>query len=226
MSRQASRSNVFFLALSVFLYAGSSADWAEASEISVPDGTVLDFSVMREGEKIGTHIMKFTHSGDHMGVEIKTDIQVSILFVPVYHFNHEGQEVWQGGKLKKLDSNTDDDGTKHTLSVEGRAAALNINGDGNLSTANSAMIPASLWHPGFMHPGQAKILNTLDGRIMTVNTTFKGDEKVAVHSATVLAKHFAITGDLEREVWYDPNGMLAKTRFKGSDGSVIEYVLK
>ena len=226
MNRPVSGSTICFLFIAIFISAFSSFGIAEASEINVQNGTVLNFTVMRKGDEIGTHVIKFSRSGDRVGVAIKTDIEVKVLFVPVYHFNHQSREVWRAGKLAKLISNTDDDGKKHVLTIEGKATALHINGDGNVSTANLESIPASLWHPALTRPGPAKIINTLDGHLMAVNSVFKGEEKVAVKSGTLLAKHFVMTGELNRELWYGPDGMLVKARFKGSDGSVIEYVLK
>jgi len=226
MNRLTPGLNALILSFAVFLTAFSTSAPAEATKIGVKDGTSLNFTVMREGEEIGSHVIKFSRAGDRVGVEIKTDVEVTVLFVPVYHFNHQGREVWQNGKLTMLVSSTDDDGTKHNLTVKGEAATLNINGDGRSSTVPSGIIPASLWHPDLARPGKTSILNTLDGHRMNINTTFIKEEKVMVGSTEVMAKHFNIAGGLERDVWYGPDGTLVKVGFKGSDGSDIEYVLK
>jgi len=41
----------------------------------------------------------------------------------------------------------------------------------------------------------------------------------------VMARHYAISGDLQRELWYDAGGRLVKVRFAASDGTDIQYVL-
>ena len=199
---------------------------AHAAETVVLDGTELDFTVIREGETIGTHTIKFARSDNQLEVDIKTDIKVSLAFITLYNFNHEGREVWQDGKLSKLVSQTDDDGTKHTLEVNGTTSALEINGDGIQSRADTTTIPASLWHPAFLQPGPTTILNTLDGHLMPVNIAIVGEESVDVRSESVLAMHIVVTGELERELWFDRQGLLVKSRFKGSDGSDIQYVLQ
>ncbi len=41
----------------------------------------------------------------------------------------------------------------------------------------------------------------------------------------VQTHHFAVKGDIEREVWYDPAGNLVSARQRGSDGSLIQQDL-
>jgi len=163
-----------FLMFAFSLFMFLLPNLATAAEINVQDGTELNFTVVREGKDIGIHSMKFSRSGDTVTVDIKTDVEVKLLFIPVYHFNHESEEVWQDGRLARLTSVSDDDGTNHVLSVTGTTSALEITGDGNSSTAPASIIPASLWHPGLTHQGQSNILNTLDGHPMAVDVRFDG----------------------------------------------------
>ena len=40
------------------------------------------------------------------------------------------------------------------------------------------------------------------------------------------ATRYAYSGDLKADVWYDDAGRWVKLRFRGRDGSVIEYVCR
>ena len=73
---------------------------------TVPDDGVLNFSVMRKGDKIGSHRMVFTHSNDKTSVNITTRIKVKVLFVTAYHFEHNSRETWQGDQMTSLWSKT------------------------------------------------------------------------------------------------------------------------
>ena len=75
----------------------------------------LTFTVMRNGDEIGTHEIEITSRGDRMEVEIETEVAVKLAFITVYNFDHEGHEVWQGGRLVSYESRTDDDGTEKSL---------------------------------------------------------------------------------------------------------------
>ena len=52
-----------------------------------------------------------------------------------------------------------------------------------------------------------------------------GTESVATGSGSVKAAHYAVSGGLNRELWY-ADGKLVHVRFKADDGSVIDYALR
>ncbi len=194
-----------------------------AAAWTIPDGGMLRFQVLREGSPIGTHTLRFAEDADALRVEVVTDVAVDVAFITVYRFAHEGREVWRDGRLVALDSQTDDDGTDHRLTISAEGGKLVVEGDGKRSEAAPGIIPASLWHPELVE--QPVLLNTLDGRAMAVDVTLVGTEAVPARGGTVEARHYAIRGDLERDVWYDDAGTLVRVRFTGSDGSDIVYNL-
>lgn len=184
----------------------------------------LSFTVLRNGDPIGTHAYTFKKRGSRTIVGIVTDIKVKVAFFTAYRFEHKASEEWYKGKMVRTASVTNDDGTDHKLEVSKGAGALKINGDGNKSKADLGVMPASLWHPDTVKNNV--LLNTLDGHMMTVKVDALGEEKVLVKGSEVAAQHYRISGDLERELWFDANGTLVQVQFKGDDGSDISYVLR
>jgi hypothetical protein len=49
---------------------------------------------------------------------------------------------------------------------------------------------------------------------------------VTARGRSVEARHYQLSGELERELWYDAAGVLVQVRFKGKDGSDIRYELR
>ncbi len=187
-----------------------------------PQGGVLDFTVLRNGTEVGRHEMLFRSEADGLKIDIRTNVAVKVAFITAYRFEHEGHEVWQGAHLARLWSKTNDDGTKHVLDVTAGGDSLVVMADGKEPEKSSASIPASLWNERIVQ--QKSILNTLDGSRMAIQVADLGTEIVLVKGAKVPARHYAITGDLQREVWYDAQNVLVKVRFKAKDGSDIEYL--
>lgn len=184
----------------------------------------LNFTIMRQGDEIGTHAITMTTTGAQTRVDIETEAAVKLAFITVYNFDHEGHEVWEGGRLISYNSETDDDGTDKTLRARAEGGQLVIDGSAAKSSVAPTIIPASLWNRATV--SQNKLLNTLDGSEMTVAIKDLGEEMVGVRGRKVPARHYAMTGDLERDIWYDANGQLVHVRFLGSDGSEIQYVMK
>lgn len=193
-----------------------------AAQAAVPPGGQLRFAVFRDGSQIGEHELTFRNQGGDLAVDVNTKIAVKIAFVTAYRFEHEGHEIWHGDRLMRLWSKTNDDGTHHVLDVEADKAGLEIHADGHDANAPANIIPASLWNEGILQGG--RILNTLDGSRMAVQVADLGADTVFVKGSKEAAHHYAITGDLQRELWYDANHVLVKVRFKAKDGSTIEYM--
>jgi len=206
----------------IALACGMGAAWADI----VPANGVLEFDVLRDGSSIGSHVYRFDQQGGALTVDIRTDIAVKLPLVDIalYRFEHQGREIWQDGKLVALTSKTNDDGKPHHLSVAARDDGLMVDGDAGAHASDPAIIPASLWNPAIT--AQAHILNTLDGRDMDVTVTDLGEEVVETGHGKVMARHYSVRGDLERDIWYDAHQVLTQVRFKASDGSDVRYALK
>ena len=206
------------LVFAALLGAGLAAQPAQA----LPAGP-LDFTVMRDGSKVGTHLIDVTRDAGETRVDIETEVAVKLAFVTLYRFEHEGHEVWRNGHLVQIRSKTDDDGTAKSLQGEMNGKGLKVDGSAQRFVADPAIIPASLWNMDIVE--QSRILNTLDGSEMEVSTRLIGEESVEVHGKTVSARHYSMSGQLQRDVWFDADGTLVQVRFKGSDNSDIRYVL-
>lgn len=198
------------------------SQFSATAQAAPPPSGVLDFTVLRNGSEVGRHEMLFQNEPDGLKIDIRTNVAVKVAFITAYRFEHEGHEVWRGGHLARLWSKTNDDGTKHVLDVTAGGDNLVVMADGKEPEKSSTTIPASLWNERIVQ--QKNILNTLDGSRMAIQVADLGIETVPVKNARVSARHYVISGDLQRELWYDAQNVLVKVRFKAKDGSDIEYL--
>lgn len=209
------------------LAAVSSAEASAAPIEGEPPSGALSFTVLRDGDEIGTHVLNFGHDGDALTVDVATDIKVTLPLVDiaVYRFTHRAHEVWRDGRLSQLTSETDDDGEQHALSVVAeQGGALSVRSDLGAHASAADIVPASLWNHAV--PAQETLLNTLTGVEMAVTVEDLGRETITVGGAERQAEHYKLTGDLARELWYDGDGVLRRVRFQAEDESTIEYVLQ
>jgi len=217
-----------WLAAAAFVFASVAQPApASAEQIAgVPDSGRLEYDVIRKGDEIGAHIIAFSRRDGALNVDIATDVRVAmpIVDITLYEFEHAGHETWRDGHLTGLDSKTNDDGTPHVLHVAEAGPALAVESDGANHASASDILPASLWNPAIRNA--SVLLNTLDGREMTVTAESLGMETIEARGQQVLAEHVRLSGDLERDLWYSPDGLLVGVRFKGSDGSEVAYVLR
>lgn len=183
----------------------------------------IAFTITRNGDAIGSHVYNFVRQGDRIIVNIQTDIDFRLLSIPFYRFQHEAREVWRGDKLMRLVSSTNDNGDNVALDVRADGDVLKVGGKAGEAEIDALAIPASLWNIGVVE--RATLVDPVSGKVMTTTATDMGTETLAIAGDAVEARHFKLSGDYSREVWYDSrNGALLRVLFEGSDGSEIEYV--
>lgn len=67
------------------------------------------------------------------------------------------------------------------------------------------------------------MIDPANGEVMSVKVSAAKWVQMTVRGVTIRAQKFVMTGDLERELWYDSTGMLVKVRFSGEDGSELQF---
>ena len=196
----------------------------KSSLLSTPPGKSVSFAVMRKGSKIGTHMLTFDQDGDNLTVQVNVELKVGVGPIVLFRYKHHAIEVWKGGQLVSIDTETNDDGTPNK--VTGRRTPEGFKVEGTKARAYIApddALPATHWnHKQLDGPW----INTQDGRLMHPTITPKGSEMIPVASgAKIPAKHFAVTGDAVLETYYDGASNWVGLNFKAGDGSVILYEL-
>jgi len=204
---------------------------AEIARASVP-GTKFDqpsrlygpeiyFDVYRNGEKAGYHRVSFDDAGAGLLVDATFVLEIDVLFFTAYRYHYRSRSEWRDGELSRLRVSVDDDGEISHLEAERNGDAVRVFNGSDRYEAPAPILPTDHWNPAVL--SDTRVLNTLTGLINEVRIEKRGRTQVATETGPVLATHYAYTGDLDTEVWYDDRGRWVKMRFKGTDGSTIDY---
>lgn len=209
-------------AVSAFcLVTGAVAGEPQGSAEPSSQPSTVRFTVMRDGDQIGTTTVKLRREGAETIAEIEARIAVKIAFVTVYRFEQNETEHWLNGQLVSLKATTNDNGTTHTVAAKSHGNKLLVEADGKTSEVDRALMPSSLWNAALVQKTRA--LNVQDGTVIPLNVVDHGDEQVDYKGKPTKTRHYSITMSFPQDVWYDQNRQLVKVRLLGSDGSKIEY---
>lgn len=181
------------------------------------------YSVLRDGNPIGTHSIIFHHQGDRSTVHITTKLAVQVAFITAFRYEHESEEMWEGKKLVGLTSKTNDDGTHHTVSVTARKNTLTVQADGTEKDVPADTLLHNQWNLDNL--ARTQLLSPFDGTLLNVSFSGPTDETIEVSGKRVEARRYTMSGDLERTFWYDSKGRLVRTALQ-SRGSDITYELR
>lgn len=199
---------------------GSGVARAAFCRIWQPPGTV-EFTVYREGDEVGHHRVVYAREGPDYVVRTDIGIEVEALGLPIFRFTHKAEEVWREGWLHVLTSDTNDDGTEHSVRAERNAEGIfEMLADGRYKrTIAGYIIPSSLWHRDT--PAVEALFDTTDGLVKLVRGRRLGRDEIRVKGRAVRADHYALSGELNHHLWYDADCTLARVSRIGRDGAPI-----
>lgn len=182
------------------------------------------FEVTRDGKPIGTQTVTLKQDGETLTVTTESAIAVKMLGITVYRMHQVLTDIYQGNRLIAVAAETKDpDGLRAgKLTREGDRWSGKI-GKQSRNFECSCEISSTMFHIGVLK-GTAMIeASPLQLRSVTIED--KGAETLDLPEGRVQARHFAVKGGIEREVWYDSAGNLVSARQRGSDGSLIQQNL-
>ena len=192
--------------------------WVVPAQAAEPPRHLV-FNISRNGQQIGQHVMDITTDGKVTTVDMKTNIEVKVMFVTAYKLEYTAQEVWNDGNFTSFQSQTDDNGKHHQVNVTATADKVAVVADGKRAEAPKGTIPATFWNTQFLTRKQ--VIHTENGQILTIAIQDLGNESVKTAAGPKQAKHYHTTGGLERDMWFDATGTPVRFQLLGSDKSVI-----
>jgi Family of unknown function (DUF6134) len=191
------------------------------ADLPVPRGDRLAFRVFRGDSEIGTHVPTFRRGPDSLEVGIAVDMRVGLGPITLFHYALRSFERWRGGQVEHLDVTTDDDGTHAFVRATRDSLGLWVEG----SKASRYLAPPNALPS--THRNEAELrgpwINPENVELLRPAVARKEEDKIAaLDGQHKEARHFALSGDVTMDIWYDATptwvGLQAPAR-----GSVIRY---
>ncbi len=204
-----------------FLAHSSRADTiapAEQGDAAAPVTEERVFDITRDGNKIGFETITIEKNGDTMTVKFKTHISVVVMFIQAYHFAHSAVETWTGGKFVSYKAVTDDNGKQFDVKAVATDDGISLDVNGTQTKLPSTAVIASFWSRAFVD--QTLLVHPDSGVQLQVKVKDLGEEQIDWHGSQIKAEHFQISGDLERDIWFEGD-KLVRFKLLGSDNSTI-----
>lgn len=179
------------------------------------------FTILRNGEPIGTNTISVRSDGPNTLVGISTSILLRIGFLTLYRFDQTESERWVDGRFVSMTSTTDDDGTVHHVRADASRSTLWVTADGKTKRMPGSLLPSSLWNAAMAR--QTSAVSTVDGSLIRITVADRGAQDFSLWGRQIDAHHYSLHGIYSQDVWYDPQGDLVRMQMRGSDGSTILY---
>jgi hypothetical protein len=180
----------------------------------------LSFSVWREDCEIGTHRVFFEQIGDRTLVRSEADFLVRFGPIVLFRYRYRATETWQDGLLQSVSAQTNDNGKAEFAEARREGEQLSVTGSkSGKYLAPPGAIAATHWNPAEL---DQPMINPQNGELMRFERRDLGEEKLATGD---LARHVALSGYAQLDLWYDQSRSWRALRAVASDGSIIDYRL-
>ena len=184
-----------------------------------PDGKI-GFRILRKGDVIGTHELSFSGTGEALDVAVAIDFVVKIGPIPMFRYQHRATESWRGGQFVSLESKTNHDGDPQFVHARREAAGIVVEGSKTQRyTAAPETLATTYWNKAMLG---SHVINSEDGRLFAIKPAALAEESVPTASgASLRARHYNLSGELDLDLWYDAAGQWAHLVFSKENNTFV-----
>jgi hypothetical protein len=173
------------------------------------NGTRIDFEVLLDGRPVGTHRFDITRAADGaQQVRSVAAFDVKFLGFVAYRYRHQASESWEQGCLKRIESNTDDNGRKARVARTLEAGCVSS---------------YAYWDPARLLQ-QRELLNPQTGEVDAARFDRLADEVLVVRGVSVPAERHRLRSDkLVIDLWYSKQGEWLQLDSPAGSGRTLRY---
>ena len=167
---------------------------------------------------IGRHVVTFRCRGDDLVVETDIEVEVNLLVFTVYRRRAHLEEVWRGDRLITYRARTDEDGEIVTTKARVEEDRIVVDGIQGRVAVPLDTVSSHPWNEAVV--GRELLFDMKDGGLLRVKVTPAGEELLDLGDGKIKARKYRVSGDLERELWYDESGNWLQWRLYSNGDAV------
>jgi hypothetical protein len=197
------------------------SDPARAADIET-----RDFAVFVSGKAAGeVHMTIHKQDASTTAVRTDTDIKVTQGLI-TYKYSFRGMEVWKDRRLVRLESSTDDNAKRFSVSATLDETGLKVKVNGVESSTKAEAWSSTYWTLPDMklREGALTVLDADNGKEIDAKLTYIATEKHKISGQEVSLNHYRLTGKLTVDLWYDGQDRLVRQEWS-EQGHKAQMVL-
>ncbi|GAB2590914.1 DUF6134 family protein [Nitrincola alkalisediminis] len=216
--------SLMFILLNLFIALPVYSSTDEALQARYAGSALYD--VYRDDRLIGTHTLHFAEEGDLLRVDAEMNLQIRFLGMFNYRYLYQATERWHKGELQSLEVRVNDDGKETEIQMQRQGDVLRVSQEGKTHEIEieGTLLTTNHWNVDIL--SQQQVINTLTGRLSTLNVERIGEIEVPRGAdERVIVPHYRLGGDLkDTETWYDEDGRWLGMEFSARDRSRIRVL--
>ncbi len=198
---------------------------AFAADARAKQSSVFEYTVLRNGAPIGYNRVVVTpdSASDEIALSFDSKLAVKLGFITVFSYAHQREELWRDGRLVHAAGETNVNGENTAIEVRAEDGGYVRKVNNRVEALEQDRKPLAMWDPKLLGAHDA-FFSVSEDKLLDVSVDFAGRQRIPWADGEALVDHYKMTGDEERELWYSPDGVLLRAKFRNR-GSDIEFVL-
>lgn len=177
-------------------------------------GDAIAFRILRKGEAVGTHTVRFAQHGAERVATSELLIAPRILGIVVYRYEHRYEERTQAGRFRSVASRLNRNGRVVEVRGEAVPGAVLLDGTEGPQRLPADAAPLSWWEMRRMG-GAVPVFGTTTGRALALAWQARRGASGG--------PEYACSGDVNATVSFDAAGRWVGFSARGEDGTDIAY---
>ncbi|NBO93186.1 MAG: hypothetical protein EBV06_12885 [Planctomycetia bacterium] len=187
-----------------------------------------DFAVLVGGKAAGEVHMTIQQQ-DASTVSLRCDTEIKVSLGPLsYRYSFRGVEVWKDRRLTRLESSTDDNTKRFTVSANPVADGLNVKVNGAERKVKPDAWTSSYWTlpDPKLRSGSLLILDADNGTDLEGKLAYVATEKHRIAGQEVSLNHYRLTGKTTIDLWYDGTERLVRQEWMEQGHKTIMVLVR
>jgi hypothetical protein len=211
----------------VILFASSTAFPASVDSTAGADSSnslQWNFEVFLDDSRIGFHNFRLEKAADQQRLVSEAEFKVKFLFMTLYKYQHENSEVWEDDCLQRIESRTNANGKKFSVSGLQGPDAFELEGTDRREELAHCLMTFAYWNPDFLQ--ESELLNPQTGEILPVSVEPLATEAFSVRGESIEAQRYRLQAKgMDLHLWYSMDGAWLGLESTTKDGRTIRYEL-
>jgi hypothetical protein len=170
------------------------------------------YSVAVDKKPAGSHqIVIQTRDDGTQVVNCQADVTVRV-FLITFRYSFRSTETYKNGQLVQMSSNTNDDGKKHSVSIEANDQGLAMKADGKDILLKGNYWTTTYWKlpPEKQRGPNIAILDADTGKVTNAKFDKVGAEKLTIAGQAIDCTHYRLSGNVKADLWFDGNERMVR----------------
>ncbi len=181
------------------------------------------FEVLLDDKKIGYHDFSVNEDADSQTVKMEAKFDVKLLFVNVFDYKHQNEEVWRDDCLASIDAKTVSNGRDFIVRGQRAEDEFQLQTPSKDAGLPPCVMTFAYWNPNFLKA--ERLLNSQSGEYEEVSIAEVGREGFLLDGQEIQAIKYSVTGAAAPiTLWYteeDHRWLALESVVRG--GRVLRY---